>query len=286
MHQCARSRANRLHFSQDPPLGIFPNSITRLLRKFVLDHIRAFHPNPSTIFSRYRKFWPSPYGYNSSGPRTFVHGLQCLGHGLGGHGLGGVSVVVSRPSLYLHGLHGLHLCHGLHWWPVVAVAVSPVVAVCLHWWRWWPVPRWRSPFRRPRPRWWRWWYKVFPPPRPSLVAVVVVASVVALVAVCAFSSASASFVLVWWSPRSRPPLIYAKGLGLGGLLGGGGTGGLGVVAFHLHGLQCLHGLGVVVSSVMVSTVAVCLGGGHGLGGLGVSPPVFETGGHGLGGHFL
>ena len=69
----------------------------------------------------------------------------------------------------------------------------------------------------------------------SLVAVVVVASVWHWWR-CAFSSASAFFASVWWSPRSRPSLFRCGGLGLGGqYLGGGvpprwcgGGGGLGV----------------------------------------------------------
>jgi hypothetical protein len=90
----------------------------------------------------------------------------------------------------------------------------------------------------------------------SLVAVVVVASVWHWWR-CAFSSASAFFASVWWSPRSRPSLFRCGGVGLGGL-GVGLHGGLGVVAFHHHGLH----------------------------GLGVPPPVFETGGHGICGYFL
>ena len=151
--------------------------------------------------------------------------------------------------------------------------VPPVVAVCLHWWRWWPVPRWRSPFRRPRPRWWRWWYKVFPPPRPSLVAVVVVAV------------ATGGGVP---SPVSRPSLYWCGGLhGLGLLFLG--------VKVSASGGQCLGGgvprwrwcTSVVISSVSVAVVAFHLHGLHGLQYLGGVPsPVFETGGQCLHGHFL
>lgn len=207
----------------------------------------AFHQNPSTSFARLGRFLPRTYGYNSSGPHTFVHGLLCAFSTGGGHGLqwwpvsrwwcASAFFVPPRPpwsppsplvasgggggqclggGLHLggHGLGGggggtkfFHL-HGLHWW---------------RWW-WWP-------------RWWHWWR-------------------------CAFSSASASFVLV--SPRSRPSLIYTKGLGQWWRCAS-------VVAFSAALFQC-HGLHVwrwwsprswsprwrCASVVMASVASVCL----------------------------
>ena len=199
------------------------------------------------------------------------------------------------PSLYLHGLHGLHLLHGLHWWPVVAVAV------CLQWWRcaftgggggqylggglhleghglggggggtkffhlhglhWWRWWWW--------PRWWHWWR-------------------------CAFSSASAFFV-PRWCLHGLGRLFLSVAVSASG--GGVPRWWPSCSTISVPRPPCVA---VVVSSVMVSTVAVCLGG-HGLGGLGVPPPVFETGGqclhwsfpiiegkgegHGLGGGLL
>ena len=189
-------------------------------------HFTKIRPRFSRVIG---KFCLDPYGYSPSGPRIYIRRKRTtvavvMCHGLGGHGLHWWRCASSGG---LHGLGGGLLICLLCTSTASMVSTSSTVSTGGQWWRWRCLQWWRCAFTGGGggqylggglhleghglggggggtkffhlhglhwwrwwwwPRWWHWWR-------------------------CAFSSASAFFVLVWWSPRSRPSPFRCEGLG-------------------------------------------------------------------------
>ena len=105
-HASTRSRANRLLFCRNFLSCISLDSPFQAFAKILDRPFQGISPKSVHDFFAFREFWPRvTYTYNSSVPRTWVHGKRTTA----------TAFMVSAS-----------VC--LHWWPVVAVMVS---VVCL-----------------------------------------------------------------------------------------------------------------------------------------------------------
>lgn len=158
--QCARastrSRANRLPFCRNLLSCISLDSPFQSFAKIGIDRFRAFRPNPSTIFSRLESF-----------------GLASRTHTIRACHVQRYMANIPRPRPSWP--RPRCASTGGHWWPSWCRWCASVASFVAFFVPWPPQSRCASYFEGHGLGRWRAWCKVFPPPRPSLVAVSVVA---------------------------------------------------------------------------------------------------------------